>query len=199
MSAAGEARIRETVFAAIDFETTGALPGGIDEPVQVGIAQMGGIEVLPETFVRKFIRSEHSITPVAHRVHHISERQLDGQPPFLEMWPLLQENLSGKILVAHNARVEQKHLRVFPSSGFGPWVDTLKLSRRSFPQLAKHSLSAMIEFLMLRGELASLCPGLGDHDALYDAAACLLVLREVILTHGWEDSPVSMLGVVHKR
>ncbi|MDC0049237.1 exonuclease domain-containing protein [Verrucomicrobia bacterium] len=42
-------------FTAIDFESTGFREDGTDEPIQIGMASMRGMEIQKESFFRSFI------------------------------------------------------------------------------------------------------------------------------------------------
>jgi DNA polymerase-3 subunit epsilon len=93
-------------------------------------------------------------------------------------------------VVAHSAGTEKRFLRTFPMHGFGPWLDTVVLARRAWPNLPDYSLEALITNFGLRAELDALCPGLRFHDALYDAVGALLVLRQLVQTAGLMDGPL---------
>ena len=54
--------IRETLFAALDFESAGEAPGMTDAPVQAGIAQMRGVDILPDSFFRTYINPQRTVT-----------------------------------------------------------------------------------------------------------------------------------------
>lgn len=172
--------IRETVFAALDFESAGEAPGMTDAPVQAGIAVMRGTELLSGEFFRTYINPQREVTWAAQKVHGISTTQLTTAPDIKSLWPEFRSRLSGNIVVAHAAGTEKRFLRTFPFHGFGPWLDTVRLARRAWPGLRDYSLEGLTGTLGFRGELDSLCPGLRFHDALYDAVGSLLVLRALV-------------------
>ena len=193
--------IRDTVFAALDFESAGAAPGMTDAPVQTGIAQMRGTAILPGTFIRTYINPRRAVTWAAQKVHGITSAQLASAPLMTSLWPEFRACLSGNVIVAHGAGTEKRFLRAFPLHGFGPWLDTVTLARRAWPGLADYSLEALAGVLGLRAELDVLCPGLRFHDALYDAAGSLLVLRTLITTAALEDRDLQELmppGPLHR-
>lgn len=185
--------IRETVFAALDFESAGEAPGMTDAPVQAGIAVMRGTELLSGEFFRTYINPQREVTWAAQKVHGISTTQLTAAPDMKSLWPEFRSRLSGNIVVAHAAGTEKRFLRTFPFHGFGPWLDTVRLARRAWPGLRDYSLEGLTGTLGFRGELDSLCPGLRFHDALYDAVGSLLVLRALVTGAGLLDRCASEL------
>ena len=64
---------------------------------------------------------------------------------------------------------ERRFLRAFPFHGFGPWVDTLKLSRAVWPEKKSFALGDLILELGLEDDLCDALPGFRWHDALSDA------------------------------
>lgn len=188
------ALIRDTVFAALDFESAGEAPGMTDSPVQAGIAEMRGIGIPPETFYRTYINPRRPVTWAAQKVHGISAGQLTEAPDMKALWPEFRSRLSGKVIVAHGAGTEKRFLRAFPLHGFGPWVDTVVLARRAWPGLGDYSLEGLARALHFEAELDNLCPGLKFHDALFDAIGSLLVLRTLIVSASLLDAPASELS-----
>jgi len=133
------------------------------------------------------------------RQHGISESQLSGLPPFAEDWDYFAGLRQSGPLCAHSAAVEDGLLRAIwpyarrsPDFGragesvlsWGPWLDTLQLYRRLYPDLESHKLADLIERFGLVDALAAQakqhCPEKRAryHCALYDSlASALLLLR----------------------
>ncbi len=192
-----DAPIRTCSFAAIDFESAGALPGHTDVPVQIGLAIMddGHTQnaIPPANFLRSYLHAERPIAWSARKVHGITDEDIAGAPPLLALWPEVAGHLGSRCPVAHGSGTEKRFLRAFPLHGFGPWVDTLKLAHAAYPEAPTHSLGALLESLGLRPVLDTLCPGLRWHDALYDAVASLLFLRHLIEACDLADDPLEAL------
>jgi DNA polymerase III subunit epsilon len=186
--------VSRAAWAAVDFEGTGSAPGQADEPVQVGMATMDGADGAPGDFFRSYIRPASPVTRAAQAVHRITDEQLHGAPPIASLWPEFKSRLTGAVLVAHGAGTERRFLRVFPLHGFGPWVDTLAMSRAILPELPDHSLGTVAAALQVEPTVRSLCPGADWHDALFDAVACLVVLRELINACSLGDARVGQLS-----
>ena len=187
------ASIRETPFAGLDFESAGERPNEAGIPVQIGIAGMSSLTPEPGSFYRSYLRTERPVTWAAQRVHGITDGDLAGAPTLLSLWPEIKTRLSGRWIVAHGAGTERRYLRVFPAHGFGPWVDTLTLSRKILPGRDSYTLSDLAAGLSLEEEARSLLPDFRWHEALSDAAASLLLLRKLIALTGIADHPAEVL------
>ncbi len=182
-----------TRFAAVDFESTGAAAGRVEEPLQIGLAVMQGTEILPQESYVSLLRTNGPATPAARRVHGIEDGQRGDSPTLPEIWTEVRHRLGGAVVVAHGAATERRFLRALPLHGFGPWLDTLPLARALLPDLPDHSLSRVLGELRLADAVRSLCPERDWHDALFDAVACLVFLREVLRGAGLEHEPVGRL------
>ena len=189
-----DAPVREVVWAAIDFEGTGADPGHSDEAVQVGIALLNPGQQEPENFFRSFVRAESRVTRSASAVHRITDRDLENAPSLPLLWPEIKSRLSGAVVIAHGAGTEKRFLRAFPMHGFGPWIDTLALARAVLPALDDHSLSSVAAEVGVVDLIRSSCPGLDWHDALFDAVASLLVAQRIITRSGLQDFAVAQIN-----
>jgi DNA polymerase-3 subunit epsilon len=185
--------IRDTLFAAVDFESAGEAPGMTDAPVQAGIAAMRGTELMTAEFYRTYINPRRAVTWAAQRVHGITDEHLTSAPDITSLWPEFRTRLTGAVVVAHAAGTEKRFLRIFPFHGFGPWIDTLALARKAWPGLRDYSLEGLAAALGFAGEIDNLCPGLRFHDALYDAVGSLLVLRSLVTGAGLADRSVEEL------
>lgn len=183
--------VREAAWAAVDFESAGAAPGRSDEPVQVGMAIWRGAAF--GEFFRSYIHSPARITRGAHAVHGIADQDIASAPSMPALWPEFKARLSGVVVVAHGAGTEKRFLRSFPLHGFGPWLDTLAVARAALPALPDHSLGSVARALGAEEEVRSLCPGYAWHDALFDAVACLVILRRIVERSGLHDATVGEL------
>lgn len=184
--------ILECRFTAIDFESAGAARGQTDSPVQVGLATWGKTLGHGGAFV-SYLKTDKPIQWNARKVHGIGPEDLADAPSMLMLWPEFKKRLAGAIVVAHGKGTEKRFLRAFPGHGFGPWIDTLHLSRAAWPDLPDHSLGAICQAHDLVESVRAIVPGKSWHDALFDAVASLVLLDHLISSHTLDEQPVELL------
>ncbi len=182
-------KVAEVPFAAIDFESAGSAPGLTDEPVQIAVVHWTG-EVI-ETSLNSYLRPSRQVTWSAKAVHGIGDELLTGAPLLVDLWPEVKASLGARWVVAHGAATEKRFLRIFPFHGFGPWVDTLTLTRAVYPSLPSHALGEAVEKLGLAPQLPT--TGFRWHDACSDAIATIVLLRHLIHVTGIDQEPAEIL------
>ena len=175
--------LEDLCWAAIDFESAGTAPGETDCPVQIGIVRVEKLfSAEPQVFT-SYIACHRPVRWSAARVHGITTDMLRGAPAFAELWPQIRDLLRGAVVLGHNPATEKRFLKAFPGHGFGPWVDTLALARQAAPDLPDHALSTICEALGITDTVTALVNDEAHarwHDALYDAAASLQLLRTLV-------------------
>jgi len=184
--------IKNTTFTALDFESAGTATGRTDAPIQIGAATLSPDSENFDIW-ESYIYTDKPITWAAQKVHGITKEDLADAPKLMLLWPEIKKRLAGCAVVAHGHGTEKRFLRAFPGHGFGPWVDTLNLSRAVYPELESHSLSKVCETLNLKAQIDAIVHDKTWHDALYDAVASIVLLKEIITTFELEDSPLSIL------
>ncbi|MCH5284644.1 MAG: 3'-5' exonuclease [Akkermansiaceae bacterium] len=189
--------ISQLAFAAVDFESAGAAPGETDQPIQVGIVRVESLYAEAEVFT-SYLACARPVRWSASRVHGITTEQLRGAPSLLSLWGSIRRLLSGCVVVGHNPSTEQRFLRAFPAHGFGPWLDTLALARKCLPDRRDFALGAVCEALELRPAVEALVPGKSWHDALFDAAGSLELLRAVVSGLQLQSRPLRCLDFAVK-
>jgi len=172
--------IREIPFASLDFESAGERANEPGVPVQIGIAWMERLDPVPDSFYRSYLRAARPVTWSAQQIHGITDRDLADAPDLLSLWPEVKGRLGGRWIVTHGSGTEKRFLRAFPLHGFGPWVDTLSLSRKVLPGRSSYALSDLVGDLGLEEDARSYLPDFRWHEALSDALASLLLLRKLI-------------------
>jgi len=189
----------EASIAVVDFETTGVCEGHPDEPWQIGLVRIeNGCLRMNAAFSSLLRIGDRPFSPYAAGRHHGLRRDLAKAPGLQELWPKLRGRLAGDGICAHNAAVERKFLRkAFPLQPSCPWIDTLKLARIAFSSLASYRLEDIVVHMRLKTKLDALLPSLGPHDALYDAAACALVLENLLKLPEWDG--ITLDALVHAR
>jgi DNA polymerase-3 subunit epsilon len=181
--------IRHCRFTAIDFESAGVARGMTDSPVQVGLASWSVEAGHGDAFV-SYLFTDQPVQWSARKIHGIGPGHLTDAPSLLTLWPELKRRLTGAVVVAHGKGTEKRFLRAFPGHGFGPWIDTLLLSRAAWPGLTDHSLGALCESHGLTAEIRAIVPEKSWHDALFDAVASLVLLAHLIEALALADHPV---------
>jgi DNA polymerase-3 subunit epsilon len=175
---------------ALDFETTGSVPGYPNQPWQIGWVEVDSRGILPDTADSAWLQvpAERPFNRFAPGRHAQIRDELAIAPTLPDLWPRLQPLLLRRPLIAHNAATERNVLtRAFPLHRFGPWIDTLALSRRAWPNLPSYALEDLMHSLGLAVAVSGLCPGLAPHDARYDAVAAALLLCHILAQPGWNN------------
>lgn len=189
-------RACDAVITALDFETTGAVAGWPVEPWQMGMIRLRGGRVAASERREQWLRvaADRPFNPHAPGRHARLRPELAHAADLAALWPELAPWLTGLPLAAHNVGTERGTLeRAAPLHRFGPWIDTLRLVRKAYPNLASAALDDVIAALALQPRLATLCPGRAPHDALYDACACAVLLEHFLALSGWETVTVRAL------
>lgn len=182
-----------TPIHVIDFE--GSRQSGI---VEYGVVTLEGAKIVA-TYTR-LCAAIGTISDRDRQQHGISEEAAAEQPLFDTEWDFFAKLRTTGPLCAHNAAVEDGLLRsvwAYPRSSpdfsevgqsvasWGPWLDTLYLYRRIYPQLESHKLGDLIQLFDLQASLdeqaALYCPEKRRHYhcALYDTLASALLLRRL--------------------
>jgi exodeoxyribonuclease X len=152
----------ERRYVVVDVEGNGQAPPDLVELAAVPIE--GGLIGQPATWL---VRPDEPITPMARRIHGITNQMTETAPVFADIEADVAARLSGAVVVAHNAGVDIAVLkRKLP--GFAPdaVLDTLVLSRRLLPGQPSYRLGSLVTALDLDCDLPA---GLRPHRAGYDA------------------------------
>jgi len=172
-------RLHEAPLAIVDLETTGTHPAH-DRVTEIAVLEVNGFELAAEWST--LVNPEISIEPGIQTLTGISNEMVAAAPRFAELAGELYERLDGRLFIAHNARFDYGFLRrEFERAGLKYLAKTLctvKLSRRLYPEHARHNLDSLIE----RHGLA--CHA--RHRALGDADALWQFLQFAAREHGEE-------------
>lgn len=158
-------------IAFVDIETTGG-------PTQrESITEIGIVEVDPSG-VREWstlVKPAGRIPDHIERLTGISNAMVADAPSFAQVADEVFNRLDGRLFAAHNARFDHGHLRAaFRRVGMDirPRVlCTVKLSRRLFPEQARHSLDHLIARHRL--SVSARHRALGDASLLWQFWQCL--------------------------
>ena len=135
---------KNPIYAFVDIETTGSR-ANLDRITEVGIVTLENQEVSEWSGL---INPGVSIPSNIQQLTGITPAMVSAKPSFAEIAEELCLELKDKIFVAHNARFDYSFLKAeFKRLGidFSPKVIcTVKLSRRLFPNQARHNLDTLI-------------------------------------------------------
>lgn len=181
--------LSETMLTVLDFETTGSVPGFDTEPWQLGAVVLNQGKVTTQTF-ESLIRVDinRPFNAYAPGTHHKLRDEIAAAPTASTVWKKIEGWVIDRPLVAHNIGTEKKFLRkMAPLHRFGPWVDTLAISRKAYPNAPSHKLDDLIDGLKLASRVREFCSDRAPHDALYDAIACAVLLEHLLTLPGWDQ------------
>lgn len=189
-------RALEANITVLDFESTGSVDGYDVEPWQIGMVRVRQGSLDQTDTVDRFLQvGDRPFNPRAPGRYARVRDKLRAAPRLPELWPELQPWLHRVPLAAHNIGTEKGFLRTAaPLHRFGPWIDTLKLSRIAYPDLPSHALEDLVPQLGLDATVREACPDREPHDALFDAVACAVLLQHLLHSPGWEAFTVEHLS-----
>jgi DNA polymerase III subunit epsilon len=153
-------------LAIVDLETTGAHPAH-DRVTEIAVIEVDGGEVRDEWST--LVNPETPIPAAIQALTGITNDMVAGAPTFARLATDLHERLQGRVFVAHNARFDYGFLkREFARAGLdfrARTLCTVRLSRRLYPEHARHNLDSLIA----RHGLACRARhrALGDADAVW--------------------------------
>ena len=165
-----EQAIATAEFLVVDTETNG-LAGDACEMTEVGAVLVGGGELHDRW--SSLVRCSRPLGRGIQRFTGITQEMLADAPGLEEVLPPLQELLSGRVLVAHNAPFDRRVLRhAFELIGLEwpnpPVLCTAALARKLLPLQRRRGLSVLADALGIEVDTA--------HRALADAETCARVL-----------------------
>ncbi|RCL30824.1 MAG: 3'-5' exonuclease [Puniceicoccaceae bacterium] len=169
-----------------------------------GVLEWGVVTVLGSEIVSAQTRlcgTEIAIEPSEIAQHGLHSKLLETCAPFEADFEVFAGWRETGPLCAHNASVEDRFLkqtwpyaRQVPDfslhtavtvATWGPWLDTLQIYRRLYPDLKSYQLQALVHTFDLENELARwakhYCPKtrMQYHSALFDALATALLLQRL--------------------
>jgi DNA polymerase-3 subunit epsilon len=129
----------------VDLETTGAAVTH-DRITEIGLVEVEDGRVTAEW--SSLVNPETSIPPAIQALTGITNAMVAAAPRFGELARGLRARLEGRLFVAHNARFDYGFLKnEFRRLGLAfdaRVLCTVKLSRRLYPQHARHNLDALL-------------------------------------------------------
>ncbi len=160
-------------FAAIDFETANNERSSVCS-VGIVIVREGKIT---DSFYSLINPEPNYYHYRCSQVHGLTREDTENAPVFPQVWKQIEPLIKGLPLVAHNRPFDESCLKAvfrvyqmdYPEYEF---LDTLRISRRVFPDLPNHQLHTVAARCGYRLD--------NHHHALSDAEACAWIAREIL-------------------
>jgi exodeoxyribonuclease X len=183
--------VDEATFAVVDVETTGVNPA-LDRVVEVAcVVVRGGRET--QCF-SSLVDPDRPIPPRASAIHHLTDRDVAGQPRLEEVAPIVEALCAGAVVTGHNLSFDLRFLTMLQ---FRSSLCTLRLARHCFPELDGHANQ------LLRYALEGVPRGYGNaHRALDDARVTASVLQVLLRRYrelGGKDSVEALVSHASSR
>lgn len=160
-------------IVSLDFETTG-LDIEKDRVVSFGLVNIKQLGVDLKSSAHQLINTNIELPETSVVIHQITDEQQINGMSIADAFPKLLKQLSGKVLLAHNAKVEVGFLnkmcqKLYATDFVIPVIDTQHLAKRSFDRQNKAYKSNELRLFNLR-KLYNM-PAYKAHNALMDAIA----------------------------
>ena len=167
-------------YCVIDFETTGLDPNRAEvvEFAAVRVDTDAGPGGETGLHIASLCKPLSPIPPEVTRVHGITDRMVRFADPFSAYLPSMLDFIGEDTLAAHNLPFDSGFLRAYCArAGIRfdpPGLCTLRMSRRLYPHIPSHALSAVAAHLGVKNGTYHRALG----DAMTTARILLLMLKE---------------------
>ncbi|MBN2387488.1 MAG: WYL domain-containing protein [Anaerolineales bacterium] len=163
-------------FAFLDLETTGLSPWFGDRVCKVAIVLTEGKRI--KATYQKLVNPGCPLSPAAASTNHLSDAELQQEPPFDSLAVEIEDLLEEAVVVAHNARFDLQFLdsefhRLGRQVQFPNLIDTLLVARQYF-DLPSYTLPTLMEAFHLQPA--------ESHQALADALTVKALFFEMMDT-----------------
>lgn len=174
--------LNTTKFLVIDTETTGLNPQ-TDRVVEVATVLIVGGRIV--SAFTSYVNPQRDISSGSSAIHGLVTADVSDSQTLEELLPRLNALVSeADVIVAHNAPFDKSML---PGLIARPWLDTLPLARKLFPDAENHRNGTLRYVLNLH------CPeanGMPSHRALSDAYVTARLLLRLL-----QDLPPETLAL----
>ena len=165
--------IKDIPIVSLDIETTG-LDIKKDNIVSIGLVQVDKLGINLGSSWHQIITTKKELNEESVVIHKITDDQSEKGVSIDKAIPILLEKLSGKVMLAHNAKVEQGFINKICQSLYGcdlviPIIDTQYLAKRSLDRAGSAYKNNDLRLFNLRRSFNM--PAYTAHNALMDAIA----------------------------
>ncbi|QXF36272.1 exodeoxyribonuclease X [Photorhabdus luminescens] len=162
------------MYIVVDTETCD-LDSGIVEIASIDIIDM---QINYSTQQSHLINPQKSISVSAMATHHITDEMVINSPLIDQV---IESYKGADYFVAHNAEFDKKMMPKMDA----PFICTLKLARRLWPDMESHSNQYLRYALKLGVRVPD---GLYAHRALYDCIVTAALFKLIKNESGWSDN-----------
>ncbi|HEB58692.1 MAG TPA: 3'-5' exonuclease [Gammaproteobacteria bacterium] len=163
--------LTDTTFAVLDFETTGLDPRH-DHIISLGYVEIRQLAVRLDSAWHSLVATPRVLPENTTVVHKLTD---DTVARGRHLEPVVAEllgKLSGKVLIAHQARIELGFLQricneLYDAPLILPWLDTQELAQRHLRRQQLPMEKRTLRLFNLRARFG--LPDYTAHNALYDA------------------------------
>lgn len=164
---------RDAGLVALDLEATGLDPRH-DHMVSIGLVEVRGMCIHLDTALHRLIRTSRPMPEDTAIIHRVTDDRAAGGAALAEVLPEVLQRLTGRILLAHHAWVEQRFLSTACQRLYGaplvlPTIDTQALAQRLMRNRNQFARSTSLRLFNLRAYYG--LPRYQAHNALSDALA----------------------------
>lgn len=153
-------------YVVFDLETTGLSPFK-DEIIEIGAVRVDKDGKIVGTFTT-LVKPSQPVSEFIQNLTGISNKMLSDAPSIYTVLPRFADFVGDSILVGHNVTFDiafvQQKAKIYKETKFlNPYVDTLSLTRKVYPNLKSYKLQDLIKEFNLKTYAA--------HRALADVVA----------------------------
>ncbi|KRK63784.1 Exonuclease RNase T and DNA polymerase III [Companilactobacillus tucceti DSM 20183] len=167
-------------FVAMDFETAN---GHRTSACSLALVLVRNSQIVDSFYT--LINPLENFSPRNIQIHHIRPQDVQDAPTFDKIWPHIKPLFdTSHLVVAHNASFDNSVLKnTLTNFGILPpkylTIDTVKTSRKFYPDLPNHKLDTVSRNLQIDLE--------HHHNALDDSVACAKILLKTEQDFGTEQ------------
>jgi len=160
-------------IVSLDLETTGLDPDK-DRIVSIGLVQVEQLGIKLNSCWHQIISTNKDLSAQSVVIHQITDDQSEIGMSIEKAIPKLLERLRGKVMLVHNATIEQNFINkicqtLYSSDFVIPIIDTQFLARRSLERSNQQYKNNDLRLFNLRKNFNM--PAYRAHNALMDAIA----------------------------
>ena len=138
----------EDEFVVFDIETTG-LNSQKDRITEIGAVKIKEGKIIDK--FSSFVNPGIPIPGLIVKLTGITDEMVADAPPIEQVLNEFMEFIEGSVLVAHNANFDvgfiRHNARILGEKLKNPYIDTLELCRKQFPDLGKYKLNIVAKHL----------------------------------------------------